>query len=181
MKKSGLNVASELLEENVSVRGGKIAVCCEEERVTYKELFENVNRFANVLSELNVAPMERVLIVLPDSPTWLYAFLGSIKYGAWPVPVNTMLDEEDYHYMLEDSDARVLVTGKNHKAAKAKSAGFCYKLFSDNGLQSFMNVASPEAELSDKRRGYCLLALQFGKHRKTQGYAAPAHRYDPFG
>src|SRR5208283_5310611 len=123
MKKSGLNVASELLEENVSVRGAKIAVCCEEERVTYKELFENVNRFSNVLSELNVAPTERVLIVLPDSPTWLYAFLGSIKYGAWPVPVNTMLSEEDYKYMREDSDARVLVTGKNHRAAHAKSAG----------------------------------------------------------
>jgi benzoate-CoA ligase len=145
MKKSGLNVASELLEENVSVRGGKIAVCCEEERVTYKELSENVNRFANVLSELNVAPTERVLIVLPDSPTWLYAFLGTIKYGAWPVPVNTMLNEEDYRYMLEDSEARVLVTGKDHKAARAKRAGFCYKLFSDNGLQSFMNAASPEA------------------------------------
>src|SRR5208283_1111451 len=105
MKRSGLNVASELLEENVSVRGGKVAVCCEEERVTYKELFENINRFANVLSELNVAPTERVLIVLPDSPTWLYAFLGSIKYGAWHVPVNTRLKEEDYHFMLKHSKA----------------------------------------------------------------------------
>ncbi len=146
MKRSRFNVASELLDRNASVRGDKVAVYCGEERITYKELLENVNRFANVLGDLKVSPMERVLIVLPDSPMFMYAFLGSIKYGAWPVPVNTMLNEEDYRYMLENSEARVLVTGKTHKVAKVRSAGFRYNLFSDNGLQSLMDVVSPEAE-----------------------------------
>ena len=154
---------------------------CEEERVTYKELFENVNRFANVLSELNVAPTERVLIVLPDSPTWLYAFLGSIKYGAWPVPVNTMLNEEDYQYMLEDSEARVLVTGKDHKAARAKSAGFRYKLFSDNGLQSFMNAASPGAVAIRQTQRILRSGSIAREAPEGRRVRPPAHRYDPFG
>jgi benzoate-CoA ligase len=147
VEKAGFfNVASELLEENASVRGDKVAILCGEERVTYKELLENVNRFANILEGLKVPPAQRVLIALPDSPFWLYAFLGSIKYGAWPVPVNTMLKEEDYRYMLEDSEARVLVTTKDHKSAGVKMVPFHYTLLADNGIDSLMSHVPPQAK-----------------------------------
>jgi acyl-coenzyme A synthetase/AMP-(fatty) acid ligase len=61
---------------------------CGDEKVTYGKLLENVNKFANVLADLGVQPTERVMIHLPDSPMFIYAFLGSIKHGTWPVPVN---------------------------------------------------------------------------------------------
>ena len=136
------NVASELLDRNALQRGDKVALYCGEEKVTYKELLENVNRFANVLKSLGVKPGERVMILLPDSPMFFYAFLGSIKYGAWAVPVNTMLMDSDYEYMLDNSEARVLVTTKESKAAKARTSHLCYKLFCDNGLESLMRNAS---------------------------------------
>ncbi|OPY77886.1 MAG: Benzoate--CoA ligase [Syntrophorhabdus sp. PtaU1.Bin153] len=149
MKKSGgkgsFNVAEVLLNENVALRGDKVAIYCGEERITYKTLNDNVNRFANMLKALGVKPTERVMILLPDSPMFVYAFLGSIKYGAWPVPVNTMLTEKDYEYMLENSEARVLVTESQSNAVGAKTSHLCYRLFADKGLESLM-AASPEAE-----------------------------------
>lgn len=140
------NVTSELLDKNAAVRGDKVAIYCGEERVSYKTLLKNVNRFANLLKGLGIKPTERVMIVLPDSPLFFYAFLGSIKYGAWPVPVNTMLNKEDYEYMLENSEARVLVTFHDSNAAPVRPQKFCYKLFSDNGVDSLMSCASDEAE-----------------------------------
>ncbi|MEN6466720.1 MAG: AMP-binding protein, partial [Syntrophaceae bacterium] len=146
------NAASELLDRNAAVRGDKAAIYCGEEKVTYKSLLKNVNRFANVLESLGVKPTERVMIVLPDSPMFIYDFLGSIKYGAWPVPVNTMLKEDDYQYMLDNSDARVLVTEQHSKAAAVKTTQFCYKLLSDHGLESLMDSSSDEADVYPSKR-----------------------------
>ena len=139
--KKDFNVTSELLDENAALRGDKVAIQCGDEKVTYKQLSENVNRFANVLMSLGVKPTERVMILLPDSPMFFYAFLGAIKYGAWAVPVNTMLTQADYEYMLENSEARVLVTTKESKAAKIRTNHLCYKLFADNGLESLVRNA----------------------------------------
>ena len=144
--KRAFNVASELLDDNAAIRPDKVAIFCGKERVTYKTLLKNVNKFANMLKGLGVKPSERVMIVLPDSPAFVYAFLGSIKHGAWPVPVNTMLNEEDYEYMLDNSNARVLVTSQDSKAAPVRPKTFCYKLFSDNGLDNLMESASEEAD-----------------------------------
>lgn len=144
--KDTFNIAARLLEDNASQRGDKIALYCGDEKVSYRELLENVNRFANILRDLGVRPTERVMIHLPDSPTFVHAFLGSIKYGAWPVPINTMLNEHDYEYILADSEARVLVTEKNSSAARAKSDHFCYRLFADEGLDDLLKRSSIEAD-----------------------------------
>lgn len=139
------NIASELLDQNAIYRKDKVAIYWGNKKVTYGELLENVNKFANILAELNISPRERVVIHLPDSPMFFYAFLGSIKYGAWPVPVNTMLNVEDYEYLLTDSEARVLVTERDSKAAKAKVNHLCYKLYADDFLPYYLQKASSEA------------------------------------
>src|SRR6202040_1317973 len=52
-------------------------------------------------------------------------FLGAIKAGVVAVPVNTLLTEDDYRFMLEDSRARVLVVSEEllPKFAKAIETG----------------------------------------------------------
>jgi benzoate-CoA ligase family protein len=140
------NVAHELMGESPSVRGNKVALYHRDELVTYKELAQNVTRFANILKEIGVLPTERVMIVLPDSPLFVYAFLGSIELGAWPVPINTMLQKDDYRFLLEDSHARVLVTTRESNAAGVETDSLLKKLFPDNGLASLMRSASTEAD-----------------------------------
>jgi benzoate-CoA ligase family protein len=55
-----------------------------------------------------------VLIVGYDGPGWVAAFLGAIRIGAIPVPVNPLLQRsEDYDHFIEDSLARVVVVDAN--------------------------------------------------------------------
>jgi len=92
-------------------RGDKIAIECRDQCVTYSQLCERVNRLGTALRDaLNVRIEERVLLLLPDIPEFFYCFLGAIKIGAVPVPVNTLLRADDYEFLLNDTRSRVAVT-----------------------------------------------------------------------
>jgi benzoate-CoA ligase len=105
-----LNAATVLVDDHrARGRAGKPAILCGPQTVTYAQLQEAVNRFGNVLLELGVRMEERVAILLPDSPQWVYVFFGAIKIGAVAIPLNTLLAGKDYEYLLNDCRARVLV------------------------------------------------------------------------
>jgi benzoate-CoA ligase family protein len=104
------NFAADILKRNLDAgRAEKIAYIDQRGRHSYGELAARVDRFANVLRALGIRREERVLICLLDSIDWPTAFLGAIKAGIVAVPVNTLLTEADYRFMLDDSRARVLV------------------------------------------------------------------------
>jgi benzoate-CoA ligase len=141
-----INLAEELIGNNSLERPDKIAFFCGDAKVTYRELAKNVNKFANVIRTLGVKPTDRVMIMLPDSPLFMYAFLGSVKCGAWPVPVNTMLSENDYRYLLTDSESRFLVTNADSKAAQIDTDHHCDKIFPDDRFGELFSAASGETD-----------------------------------
>src|SRR5436309_13429458 len=94
-------------------RGDKIAIEAEGSRVTYRQLWERVNRVGNGLRKLRVRVEERVLLLLLDGPEFAISFFGAIKIGAVPVPVNTLLKPADYEYLLNNSRARVAIVSES--------------------------------------------------------------------
>ena len=104
------NIAQYFVERSLDEgRGDVVAVFYREHRLTYRRTWELVNRAANALERGGVQRLDRVLLLLHDSPAFAAAFLGAIKLGAVPVPANTLLLPEDYEFMLRDSGARSLV------------------------------------------------------------------------
>jgi len=104
------NAAEDLIERNlVAGRAEKVAYIDDKDRYTYGELSRRVNRFANLLTLLDVHTEERVFLCLLDTIDFPTCFLGAIKAGAVPVAANTLLTTRDYDYMLRDSRARLLV------------------------------------------------------------------------
>jgi benzoate-CoA ligase family protein len=102
------NAATHFVDRNVGEgRGVKTALECGDERVSYGQLLERTNRCGNVLRQLDVRPGERVVLILPDGPEFLYGFFGAIKIGAVAVPANTLLKPAEYEYVLNDTQARV--------------------------------------------------------------------------
>ena len=106
----GYNFAADILERNLAAgRAGKAAYIDARGSTTYGELAERAERFGHALRTLGIRREERILICLTDTIDWPIAFLGALKAGVVPVPVNTLLTEDDYAYMLEDSRARMLL------------------------------------------------------------------------
>lgn len=104
------NAASYFVDRHVAEgRGNKVAIECEDRRVTYRELLEAVNRVGNALKNSGVRPEERVFLLLLDTPEFAASFFGAIKIGAVPVPVNTLLKPSDYEFLLNNSRASVAI------------------------------------------------------------------------
>jgi benzoate-CoA ligase len=104
------NAASYFVDRHIAEgRGHKVAIECEDHRVTYRQLAESVNRVGNALRQLDVRPEERVFLLLLDTPEFAASFFGTIKIGAVPVPVNTLLKPADYEFLLNNSRARVVI------------------------------------------------------------------------
>lgn len=146
------DLVTELLGSKPFDSSDKIAIYCGDRRITYGELNTNINRFANVLKELGIEAGDRVLIVAPDTPEFVYSFLGSMRHGACPVPVNTMLTEDDYYYLLNDSGARLLVTTSGSLASKVEPAsGVIKKIFLDQDFDHMLQTASSQPRQFPKK------------------------------
>src|ERR1700730_2303524 len=108
------NAAAALLDGNLEAgRGASIAIRATDGReLTYAEEAASANRFGNAMRDLGVEIENRVLMAVLDGPEFVATFLGAIKLGAVPVPVNTNLKPQDYAYFLDDSRAKVAVVSE---------------------------------------------------------------------
>ena len=108
------NAAEHFIDRHLQEgRGGRLAIECGDERVSYADLFERVNRFGSALrGALDVRPEERVVLLLLDTPAFMVTFFGTIKAGAVPIPVNTLWKAADYAHVLRDSTAAVVVISR---------------------------------------------------------------------
>ncbi len=107
------NVAEYLVDRHVEEgRGDRAAILCGDEVVTYEQVRERSNRCGNALRALRVEREQRVALLLLDTPAFAYSFIGAMKIGAVPIPLNTLLKPADYGYMLNDSRAVAAVVSE---------------------------------------------------------------------
>src|SRR5471030_1693063 len=103
------NAATWLLDRNVDEgRGAKLAFTDTVAELSYGELQRQSRRLANLLRRLGVRREERVAMIMLDTTDFPVVFLGAIRAGIVPVPLNTLLTSDQYAYVLADCRARVL-------------------------------------------------------------------------
>ena len=103
------NAVTWLLDRNVDEgRGAKLAFTDTVSELTYGDLQRQSRRTANMLRRLGVRREERVAMIMLDTIDFPSVFLGAIRAGIVPVPLNTLLTSDQYAYVLADSRARVL-------------------------------------------------------------------------
>lgn len=90
-------------------RRDKTAIVSGNQQLTYAEVAAQANRVGNGLRALGLQEEQRVLLVLPDIPEFVAAYLGTMKIGAVAVPTSTALRKMDYAYFLEESRARIAI------------------------------------------------------------------------
>src|SRR6266513_220936 len=104
------NMADYFLYHNLEEgRENKVCLYFEDQTYSYGETARMSNRAGNALRELGVEIEDRVLIVLPDCPEFVWTWFGAARIGAVITMVNPLLPAEDYKYYLDYTRARVAV------------------------------------------------------------------------
>jgi benzoate-CoA ligase family protein len=104
------NACVDLLDRNVEAGfGDRPAVMSREQTVTYAQLLDGVTRTARGLTDLGLRPEQRVAMVMLDSIEFHLVFLGTMRIGAVPVPLNALLPGRDLGEIVAASRATLLV------------------------------------------------------------------------
>jgi len=104
------NLADYFLYHNVEEgREHKVCLYYQDQTYTYGEAARMSNRAGNALRELGVQMEDRVLIVLPDCPEFVWSWFGAARIGAVITMVNPHLPTRDYRYYLDYTRARSLI------------------------------------------------------------------------
>jgi amino acid adenylation domain-containing protein len=99
-----------LFEGQVRLRPHATAAVHRDQSLSYEQLNQRANQLAAYLLDLGVRPAARVAILLERSLDLLAAQLAVLKCAAVYVPLDTKAPLERKQFMLEDSQAEVLLT-----------------------------------------------------------------------
>ncbi len=111
-----LNVSYNCLDRHVEAgRGDKVAYHWEGEpgdtrTITYRDLLDEVSRFANVLKSLGISRGDRVAIYMPMIPETVVAMLACTRIGAPHSVIFGGFSPDSIIDRVNDADASVIVT-----------------------------------------------------------------------
>jgi benzoate-CoA ligase len=144
------NAAEDLLAPNLAARPGKAAIIDTHGTCTYAELADRVARMDGVFAALGVKRDQRVLLCLTDTRDFPTVFLGAIRAGVVPVPLNTLLTADDYAWILHNSGAVAVFVSEElaDKWRETAAAEPHVRFVSSEGdswpnLESMLDAAAP--------------------------------------
>ncbi|MGD0279533.1 MAG: AMP-binding protein, partial [Smithella sp.] len=109
----------------------------EKQYITYRQLNQAVNNIAGLIKRIGVGKGDKVAIMLPNIPEFVYSYFGALKTGAAVVLLNTSSTPFELTYLLNDSDSKVLITQtsqmKKYKDAHDKLLS-CHQVISIDSL-----------------------------------------------
>ena len=111
-----LNVSYNCLDRHLDSRGDQVAIIWEsddpnvDKKITYRELHEDVCRFANVLKSRGVKKGDRVSIYMPMIPEATVAMLACTRIGAVHSIVFGGFSPDALKDRIQDSDCQVVIT-----------------------------------------------------------------------
>lgn len=111
-----LNVSANCIDRHLAKRADQVAIIWEgdnpneSEQITYRQLSERVQRFANVLKKHGVKRGDRVTIYLPMIPEAAYAMLACSRVGAIHSIVFGGFSPDSLQNRVEDAESKLVIT-----------------------------------------------------------------------
>jgi amino acid adenylation domain-containing protein len=100
----------QMVERQAAIRPKSIAVICDSERLTYRELNCRANQLARLLCEKGVGPESIVGLYAERSVQTVVAILAILKAGGSYLPIDLAYPQDRIEFMLEDAKTKLLVT-----------------------------------------------------------------------
>jgi acetyl-CoA synthetase len=111
-----LNVSVNCIDRHLKRRGDQVAIIWEgddptqDEQITYKQLYERVCKFANVMKANGVKKGDRVTIYLPMIPEATYAMLACARIGAVHSIVFGGFSADSLADRIDGCDSKFIIT-----------------------------------------------------------------------
>ena len=77
--------------------------------ITFAQMHENIDRIASALTDLGVKKGDRVALMLPNCPEYVYTYYACMKLGAVVVQMNPLYTPTEVEFILKDAEAKVFV------------------------------------------------------------------------
>ncbi len=94
----------------------KTALVFERERLTFKDLNERVNRFANALIDQGCKKGDRLAILSENTHKYIETYFAAAKAGMSVTPLNFRLSKPELIHITNDSEATVFLVGDGYEA-----------------------------------------------------------------
>lgn len=104
----------DMLEAAASSTPKKTVIFIDDRKVSYKEFLHKVDAFARFLEIAGVGVGDRVALIAPNSEEFIISVYAATKIGSVVVPVNNMLKSNEYEYILNDCEAKILITSQQY-------------------------------------------------------------------
>ena len=118
----------EMLDKVVSQSPHKVYLCYQNYQVTYEEFLSYTLKAANLFHELGVKHGDRVCTFLPNGREFPFIWMGLARLGAVCVPINTAYKQAEMAYILNDSEAKALVSHHSLMDVAQEAARMCPSL-----------------------------------------------------
>ena len=111
-----LNVSENCVDRHLEKKSEEVAILWEgdepgvSKKITYKELYENVCRFGNVLKDRGIKKGDRVILYMPMVPEAAYAMLACARVGAIHSVVFAGFSPEALASRIIDCGAKAVIT-----------------------------------------------------------------------
>src|ERR1700678_4423235 len=105
----------ELFAEQVRINPDKTAVVCGDEQLTYQQLYERSQNLALYLQSQGVKPDSLVGLCMERSLDMVMGIMGTVLAGAAYLPLDPVYPDDRLAYMLENSQAAIVLTHKTFK------------------------------------------------------------------
>lgn len=101
-------ILTQFLDRAVSLYGSKKAIFADDRTFTYEELNTRVNQLSYGLKASGIQKGDRIAYLAPNSVEMLEGFYGVFQLGGIMVPLNIRLKPEDYLFILNHSESKIL-------------------------------------------------------------------------
>ncbi|WP_414542084.1 amino acid adenylation domain-containing protein [Nostoc sp. CCY0012] len=163
----------QLFEEQVEKTPDAIAVVFADKKLTYRELNNRANQLAHYLQFLGVKTEERVCICLERSLEMVIGLLAILKAGGAYIPIDPNYPLERLAFLLEDSQASLLLTQQNILTKLPKSQGQVICLDNDWENIAQHSTDNPNTKITPDNLAYIIYTS--GSTGKPKG-AMNTHR-----
>ncbi|MCC5661303.1 amino acid adenylation domain-containing protein [Nostoc sp. XA010] len=160
----------QLFTQQVEATPDAIAVVCQNQQLTYRELNHRANQLAHYLQVLGVKPEVRVGIYIERSLEMVIGVLGILKAGGAYVPFDPMYPQERIAWILEDAGINILLTQHSLVANLAKSPDYVVCLDTDSQIDQY-STENPLASVSSANLAYIIYTS--GSTGKPKGVMIP--------